>query len=342
MRRLPVYVLLDCSESMVGDGIAALREGVRAMLGTLRQNPHALETAWISFIGFASYARVLCELSPLEDVAEPELRLGHGTALGEAITLLSERLVKEVRKGSTSAKGDFRPLVLLLTDGQPTDDWKAAKAKFDQMSAHMVANIYVIGCGEDVDYDVLGQISDIVLSSPEMTPDAMAKLFVWLTATVSSVSVGVAEGRQGAPETMDKLPDSLRKLDLKKDRVPCRRKQVFVSAVCSKTKLPYLMRYAQTGSSNRYVAVRSHRLDREDLDTTNSSSGACLGSENFEGVAACPYCESQSAIAHGSPCGVISCGGMLDVRQMIHTCPACGETYKVGASGAFDITTAIG
>ncbi len=327
---------------MVGDGIAALREGVRTMLVTLRRNPHALETAWISFIGFSSTARVLCELTPLEDIAEPELRLGHGTALGAAIELLSERLVNEVRKGSTSAKGDFRPLVVLLTDGQPTDEWKVAKAKFDQISSHMVANMYVIGCGEDVDYEVLGHISDIVFSSPEMTPDAMAKLFVWLTATVSSASVGVTDGRQESADTMEKLPDSLHKLDLKKDRLPGRRRQVFVSAVCSKTKLPYLMRYAQNGSSNRYVAVRSHRLDREPLDSSSSSSGGCLGSEDFEGVAACPYCESQSAIAHGSPCGVISCGGMLDNRQMIHTCPVCGEAFKVGASGSFDINTVLG
>ena len=342
MRRLPVYVLLDCSESMIGDGVTALREGVCSMLTTLKRNPHALETAWISFIGFSSSARVLCELTPLEDVAEPELRLGNGTALGSALELLAERLMQEVRMGSVSAKGDFRPLVLLLTDGQPTDDWKIAKTKFDLVTSRMVANFYVIGCGDDVDYRILGQLSDIVFSSPEMNPDAMAKLFVWLTATVSSASVGVSDGRDGTIETIGKLPDSLRKIDLSKDRLPIRRKQVFISAVCSKTKRRYLMRYAQNSGSGRYAAVRSHPLDQETLVTPGSSSGGSLDSNNFDGIPPCPYCESQMAIAHGAPCGVISCGGAFDIRKMMHNCPGCDSRFEVEIGGGFDIKTELG
>ena len=237
---------------MIGDGITAIRSGIRSMLNTLRQNPHALETAWISFIGFSASARVLSELMPLDEVTEPELKLGHGTSLGAAIALLSERLVKEVRKGSAAAKGDFRPLVMLLTDGQPTDDWRLAKETFDRVSSHMVANFYAIGCGEDVDYDVLGNLSDIVFCSPDMTPEAMAKLFVWLTATVSSASIGVVDGRESSIDTLGKLPDSISKLDLRKDRPPPRRRQVFIQAICSKMKQPYLMRYVQDSRSGSY------------------------------------------------------------------------------------------
>lgn len=342
MRRLPVYVLLDCSESMVGDGIASLRDGIRAMLATLRRNPHALETAWLSFIAFSSSAKVLCPLTPLEEVCEPELRLGTGTALGSAIELLADRLDKEVSKGSATAKGDFRPLVLLLTDGQPTDDWKMAKARLDEKASRMIANFYVIGCGEDVDYEVLGQISDIVYSSPEMDPDAMARLFVWLTATVSSASVGVADGRDVAQDPIEKPPDSIHKFDLRKDRIPVRRKQVFISAICSKTKRPYLMRYAQKGGVGQYVAVRSHPLDHESLDSSGSRSGGALDSDSFDGVPACPYCESTMAVSHGAPCGVISCGGAFDFKRVVHTCPGCDRSFEVGTGGGFEIKTELG
>ena len=68
MRRLPVYVLLDCSESMIGPGIEGLRIAVDAMLRELRCNPHALETVWLSFITFDSEARQAAPLTPLEDV----------------------------------------------------------------------------------------------------------------------------------------------------------------------------------------------------------------------------------------------------------------------------------
>ncbi|MCF1958341.1 tellurium resistance protein TerY, partial [Escherichia coli] len=48
MRRLPVYLLLDTSTSMYGEPIAAVKNGVEMLLSTLRQDPYALETAYIS------------------------------------------------------------------------------------------------------------------------------------------------------------------------------------------------------------------------------------------------------------------------------------------------------
>ena len=78
MRRLPVYVLLDCSESMIGPGIAGVRKSVDAMLRELRRNPHALETVYMSFITFSTKAKQLIPLTPLEDVQPPSLPLASG------------------------------------------------------------------------------------------------------------------------------------------------------------------------------------------------------------------------------------------------------------------------
>ena len=47
MRRLPVYLLLDCSGSMNGEPIEAVRNGVQVMISSLRQDPQAIETAFI-------------------------------------------------------------------------------------------------------------------------------------------------------------------------------------------------------------------------------------------------------------------------------------------------------
>ena len=53
MRRLPVYLLLDCSESMAGPTMDAVNQAVQGMLQSLRENPHALETVAVSVITFA-------------------------------------------------------------------------------------------------------------------------------------------------------------------------------------------------------------------------------------------------------------------------------------------------
>lgn len=48
MRRLPVYLVIDTSGSMTGEPIEAVKNGIQMLISTLRQDPYALETAYIS------------------------------------------------------------------------------------------------------------------------------------------------------------------------------------------------------------------------------------------------------------------------------------------------------
>lgn len=43
-RRLPIYLLLDCSESLAGGPLEAVAQGVASLLADLRGDPMALET----------------------------------------------------------------------------------------------------------------------------------------------------------------------------------------------------------------------------------------------------------------------------------------------------------
>ncbi len=64
MRRLPVYLLLDTSGSMYGEPIEAVKNGMQVLISTLRQDPYALETAYLSVITFDSSA---CQASQLTE-----------------------------------------------------------------------------------------------------------------------------------------------------------------------------------------------------------------------------------------------------------------------------------
>jgi len=68
-----------------------------------------------------------------------------------------------LKKTTPTQKGDYKPLVFLLTDGQPTDKWKPAAEAVRRANNPKIANIYAIGCGPDVDTNILRQITDIVL-----------------------------------------------------------------------------------------------------------------------------------------------------------------------------------
>ena len=122
MRRLPVYLLLDTSGSMYGEPIEAVRNGVQVLVSTLRQDPYALETAYLSIITFDSSAKQVTPLTELSSFQEPSIDANGCTALGEALSLLANCVDREVTKTTADVKGDWKPLVFIMTDGVPTDD----------------------------------------------------------------------------------------------------------------------------------------------------------------------------------------------------------------------------
>ena len=89
MRRLPVYLLLDTSGSMSGEPIEAVKNGVQVMISSLRQNPQAIETAFLSVITFDSSARQIIPLTDLSSFQMLDIQATGTTALGDALKVVS-------------------------------------------------------------------------------------------------------------------------------------------------------------------------------------------------------------------------------------------------------------
>ncbi|MDA7896580.1 VWA domain-containing protein [bacterium] len=340
-RRLPVYFLLDCSESMIGEGIQEVENGLNEFLGTLRRDPRCLESVWISVITFSSKAEQIIPLSELTDVNIPSLSVRPGTAMGEAYQLLTQCIEREVVKGSPQVKGDWRPLVFVITDGQPTDDFLKSKAAIETLTSPRVANVYAIGCGEDVDFGQLNEISDIVLSLDSLDPEGIRKLFVWLTASVQTASVEV-QSKEVTTDgiNLDKLPVELAKVDRntprRKDQRP---RQVFVKAACSVKQGAYLMRYKLVPEAGYYQPVRSHPLDSQSQQSGQGFKLPAIPSDLLAGPAKCPYCGNEGG-------GVCSCGQIFCVGMPVPDeveCPGCHQIIPLSrASGSFDIEQSQG
>lgn len=138
MRRLPVYLLLDTSGSMYGEPIEAVKNGVQVLVSTLRQDPYALETAYLSIITFNSSAQQVTPLTELSSFQQPNIDASGCTALGEALSLLASKVDSEVTKTTAEVKGDWKPLVFIMTDGEPTDDLNKGLAEFKKRKFGMV------------------------------------------------------------------------------------------------------------------------------------------------------------------------------------------------------------
>ena len=187
-RRLPVYLLLDCSESMAGEAIDAVSLGVNTLVNEMRGNPLALETVYLSIITFSRVAKQVVPLTELLSFQPSKLSVRPGTALGSALRLLMECLKRDIVKTTETTKGDYKPLIFILTDGQPTDDWEGAADALKSPGTPKAANVFAIGCGLDVDIETLYRITDTVLLMSDLSSEGFRKLFVWLSASVQTAS----------------------------------------------------------------------------------------------------------------------------------------------------------
>ena len=189
IRRLPVYLLLDCSGSMSGEPIEAVKQGIKALLTELKGDPQALETACLSVITFNSTARQISPLTELMLFKEPELTAGGATALH----VLADCIRTEVRTSTATQKGDWKPLVFLLTDGAPTDNLDEG---IEALKSVSTGNIIACAAGANANTNTLRKITNNVLMMNNLTAGDLAAFFAWVSGSikVSSKSIDAKPG----------------------------------------------------------------------------------------------------------------------------------------------------
>lgn len=206
--RLPVYLLLDCSGSMYGAKLAAVSAGVTAICETLRGDPRSATTVHMSVIWFNDRA-YRTPLVPITAFPTPDLQALGLTALGAALTMLNDALDRELIPAHTApdgrtVPGDYRPLVYLLTDGQPSDEWQAEAARLRTRVAHAPLHIIGLAIGDDAKVDQIVQVATVVLKIDGDLRDRLREYFDWVAESVIQMAEQqrVQQGPIEARETL--------------------------------------------------------------------------------------------------------------------------------------------
>jgi uncharacterized protein YegL len=186
---------------MTGEPIEAVKNGVQLMVSKLRLNPQAMETAFLSVITFDSSAKQIIPLTDLSSFQMVDIKASGLTALGDALKEVCKCIDNEVTKTTADTKGDWKPLVFILTDGVPTDNWQSGLTEFKKRKT-----AFTVACaaGSGADTTVLKQITDNVLRM-DTDMDSIEKFFAWVTASIGVSSTKVEDSGKEIT-TLNELP----------------------------------------------------------------------------------------------------------------------------------------
>lgn len=186
-RPIHFFWVVDCSGSMYGEKIGivnnTIQECVPEMRSAADNNPNAqLLVRALQFSSGASW--ITSNPVPIEDYSWEDMDANGLTELGKACDLLAAQL-----SIPPMPERALPPVIVLLSDGQPTDEYKKSLDKLKKLPWFRKAVKIAISIGQDADDDVLIEFTgnkELVLQANNAT--ALAKMIKWASTTASMVS----------------------------------------------------------------------------------------------------------------------------------------------------------
>jgi uncharacterized protein YegL len=200
-RPLHFIWIADASGSMSDGGkIQALNNAIREAIPHMKKvaddNPNA--QVLVRAVKFSNGAQWhISQPTPVADFAWTDLPADGETDMGKALSLVAEQL-----KMPPMSERALPPVLVLISDGQPTDDLdKGLKDLLDQPWGKKAVRI-AISIGQDADDEVLQKF----IGHPEMkplqanSPEALVKHIKWASTAVLKSASSPAAGGTDHPE----------------------------------------------------------------------------------------------------------------------------------------------
>ena len=179
---MPVILVLDNSGSMSGEKIGNLNAAVRDMLETFRESACPEAVFNVAIITFGTGIHLFREMTDVNSVRWQDIAISdtdscknltgqwddaaaRGTPLGATL-----KIVKAIIEDKTIIPSRaYRPAVILVSDGHPTDKWDARLREFIREGRSSKCDRWAMAIGRDADAKVLEKFLE-GSANPDGTP----------------------------------------------------------------------------------------------------------------------------------------------------------------------------
>ena len=185
--RVPICLVLDTSGSMEGAPIDELNVGVKTFFDAILSDEVAQWSAEVSIVTFGDTAKQILNFTSIQNQQLHTLDAIGETPMGKAVNLALDLLDRRKEEYKNLGVDYYQPWMVIMTDGQPTDDIESAVHRTRELIEKKKLTIFPIGIGKDADMSVLESFS------PTRKPQRLKGLnfkgfFEWLSQSVSKVS----------------------------------------------------------------------------------------------------------------------------------------------------------
>ncbi len=208
-RTMVLFFMVDTSGSMAGSKIGAVNTTIDEIMPELKEisAENADAQIKIAALEFSSGAKWLYE-QPME--AEKfrwnALDAGGITDFGEACTKLNQKLSRSAFM--QDAVGSYAPVIILLSDGEPTDNYKKGLTALKDNNWFKAAIKIAIAIGDDANLEILKEFtgnSECVLVASN--PQVLKKMIRF--ASVSASQIGSRSTNAGVESKQDEMGKKL-------------------------------------------------------------------------------------------------------------------------------------
>ncbi|MEE1228438.1 MAG: VWA domain-containing protein [Lachnospiraceae bacterium] len=203
-KSMTIFFLIDVSGSMKGTKIGSLNSTMEELLPSLIGVGEASTDVKIAVMKFSTNVEwVTPEPVKIEDYQYWNRLDADGlTFMGDAFLELSRKLSRNAFLSSPSLS--YAPVIFLLSDGSPNDDWKKGLATLQENKWFQHGLKIALGIGSEVDMDVLRTFTgNDELAVQAKTADQLRDLIKLLAVTSSQIgsrSLALVDANGSMPE----------------------------------------------------------------------------------------------------------------------------------------------